>query len=113
MLTALNTGFTSEARLDAQWHRLNTQRPEQRWVQELLPDSHHAEHQRRTRESQYGAFNGDLAILIGLIAFSSYAGFVERAVTQCIRPVHGEDGGWRTHGRPRAQGCREMLLQYP
>ena len=106
LLTILPTGYTSEAMLDAQWLRLNTQRPDQDWVQELLPDSHHAEHHRRTREPQYGALNGDLAILIGLIAFSSHAGYVERAVKHCIRPVHGEDGGWRTHGRPRAQGCR-------
>jgi hypothetical protein len=106
LLTILLIGYTSEAMIDAQWYRLNTQRPDQNWVDELLPDSSHAEHQRRTREPQYGALNGDLAILIGLIAFSSHAGYVERAVMQCIRPVDGQDGGWRTHGRPRAQGCR-------
>ncbi|QDS68627.1 hypothetical protein FKW77_001475 [Venturia effusa] len=100
-------GYTSEAMLDAQWRRLNTQRPDQAWVQELLPDSHHAEHHRRTREPKYGALNGDLAILIGLVAFSCHAGAVERAVKHCIRHVHGEHGGWRTHNRPRHQGWQE------
>lgn len=102
----LISGYTSEAMLDAQWHRLNTQRPDQAWVQELLPDSHHAEHHRHTREPKYGALNGDLAILLGLVAFSCHAGFVERAVKHCLRHVHGEDGGWRTHNRPRHQGCK-------
>lgn len=96
--------------LDAQWHRLNTQRQVQTWVQQLLPDSHHAEHHRHTRDSRYGAFNGDLAILIGLVAFSSHASYVERAVKQCIRHVDGEDGGWSTHNRPRHQGCKILQI---
>ncbi|KAE9987626.1 hypothetical protein EG327_003757 [Venturia inaequalis] len=89
-LTSSRAGYTSEAMIDAQWHRLNTQRPNQAWVQELLPDSHHAEHHRHTREPKYGAFNGDLAILIALVAFSGHAGFVERAVKhwQEKRGVH-------------------------
>jgi hypothetical protein len=105
-------GFTSEVMIDAQWHRLNTQRPDQDWVNQLLTDSYHAEHQRRTREPQYGAVNGDFAILIGLIAFSCHAGNVERALKYCIRPVHGNDGGWRAHGRPRAQGCKSMISHF-
>ncbi|TID13440.1 hypothetical protein E2P81_ATG11664 [Venturia nashicola] len=99
--------YTSEAMIDARWHRLNTQRPDQAWVQELLPDSHHAEHSRHTREPKYGALNGDLAILIALVAFSGHASFVERAVKHCIRHVHGENGGWRTHNQPRHQGWQE------
>jgi hypothetical protein len=96
--------------IGAQWHRLNTQRPDQGWVNELLTDRYHAEHHRRTHDPLYGGLNGDITILIGLVAFSVPDEKIEWALKHCIQHVDGKDGGWKTHGLPRHEGCKFLTL---
>ncbi|KAK5153256.1 hypothetical protein LTR04_006261 [Oleoguttula sp. CCFEE 6159] len=51
--------------------RLCVQRNDQAWVRMLLPEGYHAERREsRTSELQRGGLNGDLPIIISLLAYS-------------------------------------------
>jgi len=95
-------GYTSKIWASASETRLNTQRPDQYWVNEILTDAHHALPERRTSEPSCGGLAGDLAILIGLVAFSATDARVDAVLRHCIKPLH--NGGWITHGRERGEG---------
>ena len=96
-------GFVSEAWFEGQYPRLNTQRPDQRWVNKLLPSAYRAEYSRRTDDPLYGGLNGDLAIQIALLAFSAYDGATCDVFEHSVRGVH--NGGWRMHNRHDEEGC--------
>jgi hypothetical protein len=98
-------GFLSEAWFNAAYPQLNTQRSDQQWVNMLLPSPYRAEFSRRTEDPLYGGLNGDLAIMIALLAFSAYDGAVTDAFEYTVRAVHGTNGGWRIHNRHEEEGC--------
>lgn len=91
----LAEGFITEAFLDGVYSQLNTQRPDQKWVNKLLPQAYRAEHARRTEDSLYGGLRGDLSIMLGLLAFSAYDGATADVMQQCVRPLGGQSMGWR------------------
>lgn len=97
-------GYLSEVWLGATQPHLNTQRPDQNWVDQILPTSYKAEFGRRTSDLLYGGLNGDLSILIGLLAFSAYDGAVAEVFKHSIRPVHSPNRGWSTHHRSIEEG---------
>jgi hypothetical protein len=99
-------GFISEAWFNGAYARLNTQRPDQRWINKLLPSPYRAEYGRRTQDPLYGGLNGDLAILIALLAFSAYDGATCDVFEYSVRRVHGDNGGWRIHNRHEEEGCK-------
>jgi hypothetical protein len=99
-------GYLSEAWFDGLYSRLNTQRPDQTWVNKLLPSPYRAEFSRRTSDPLYGGLNGDLAILIALLAFSAYDARVADVFKYTVRRVHGPNGGWSIHNRHEEEGCR-------
>lgn len=101
----IEQGYLSEAWFNGSYSRLNTQRPDQRWVNKLLPSPYRAEFARRTEDPLYGGLSGDLAILIALLAFSAYDGAVADVFEFAVRAVHGSSGGWRIHNRHEEEGC--------
>ena len=106
----LPQNFVSEARIGGSYARLNTQRADQRWVNKLLPSAYRADFSRRTGDPRYGGLNGDLAILIALLAFSAYDGATCDVFESSVRGVHGANGGWRMHGQHDEEGCGYSLL---
>jgi hypothetical protein len=104
-------GFLSEAWFDGAYPRLNTQRPDQRWINKLLPSPYRADFARRTDDRLYGGLNGDLAILVALLAFSAYDGATCDVFEHSIRGVHvipdsRREPGWRMHNRHEEEGCK-------
>ena len=103
-------GFISEAWFDGAYPRLNTQRSNQRWINKVLPSTYRADFGRRTEDPMYGGLNGDLAILIALLAFSAYDGATCDVFEHSIRGVHdASNGGWRIHNRYEEEGCTTSL----
>lgn len=103
-------GFLSEAWFDGAYPRLNTQHPDQRWINKLLPSPYRADYGRRTDDRLYGGLNGDLAILIALLAFSAYDGATCDVFEHSVRGVHvipdsRREPGWRMHNRHEEEGC--------
>src|SRR6266480_1837234 len=96
------TRYISLANVPGEYDELITQREDQRWVPELLPDKYHADPSRWTPYQQYGGMNGKLALLLALLAFSVPADYVQRAVEHCIRGDHWRHSGYRHRGR----GCK-------
>jgi hypothetical protein len=92
-------GWLSQCIFGGNCQRLSAQRPDQRWVHELLPSRHHADVSRHTTNMSAGGIIGDLTILIGLLALSVPYSQVEEVLRSCIRDL-GTGGGWRSHGRP-------------
>jgi hypothetical protein len=84
----------------------STQRPDQSWVNKLLPSHYRAEYARRTEDALFGGLNGDLAILIAILAFSAYDGATCDVLEYSVRGVHGPNGGWKMHNRHDEEGCR-------
>ncbi|KIW07293.1 hypothetical protein, variant 1 [Verruconis gallopava] len=107
----LSQGYLSEAWFNGSYPRLNTQRPDQHWVNRLLPSPYRAEFSRRTQDQLYGGLNGDLAILIALLAFSAYDGAVADVFEYSVRAVHGENGGWKIHNRHEEEGCMFLIIE--
>jgi hypothetical protein len=101
------TNYISFASVPGEYDELITQRVDQRWVWELLPDKYHADPSRWTPDQQYGGMNGPLALLLALLAFSVPADYVQRAVEHCVRGDH-----WRHSGRPRGRGCKYCRTYY-
>jgi hypothetical protein len=95
-----NSDWASHCAFGANRQRLCGQRPDQRWVNELLPMRNQADLERRTTDTRYGGLYGDLGILLGLLALSVRVSDVDAAVRHAVRSVLGDNGGWRSHGRP-------------
>lgn len=93
--------YVSLANVPGEHDELITQREDQRWVSELLPDKYHADRTRWTPYQQYGGMNGKLSLLLALLAFSVPADHVQHIVEQCIRGDHWRHSGYRHRGR----GC--------
>ena len=96
-----NERYISLASVPGEHDELITQREDQLWVPELLPDKYHADRARWTPYQQYGGMNGKLTLLLALLAFSVPADTVQLAVEQCIRGDHWYQSGYR----PRGRGC--------
>lgn len=100
--------YTSIAMIAGPEDRLVAQRPDQRWVQELLPDVYHApDTHSRSTDPRVGTMNGDLTVLIALLALSVRPDLVKRTLEHCIR-----GDGWRHHSRPRREGCQYFFKEY-
>lgn len=97
-------GFLTGAWFNGAYNSLNTQRPDQTWVNKLLPSPYHAKFTRRTADPLYGGLNGDLSILVGLLGFSCYDGAVTDVLEYSIRGVQNPDGGWRMHNQHEEEG---------
>ncbi|KAF2841249.1 hypothetical protein M501DRAFT_989787 [Patellaria atrata CBS 101060] len=66
-----NSNFCSSyARMAGAYPRLYAQREDQSWAKMLLPETYHAEPPNWTTDRRYGAFNGDLPLVLSLVAFS-------------------------------------------
>lgn len=91
--------------------RLLVQRPNQIWVNQLLPDRYHAAQSIADEYPQFGGMVGDLPLILALIAFSMAPQYVSSTMERC---VHGH--AWALHNLPRGEGCkchycRPILLQ--
>jgi hypothetical protein len=95
----IDNNWVSQCIFGGNQQRMSAQRPDQRWIHELLPSRHHADHDRHTNVMNAGGLIGDLSILIGLLALSVPYQRVDEVVQYCIRDL-GTGGGWRGHGRP-------------
>lgn len=95
------TTYTSFARLGVDGQTLVSQRPDQQWVSEILPDVYHAPDTHHVTDRRVGALNGDLGLLLALVALSVRPDMVRRAVEHCVR-----GDGWRATGLPRRAGCK-------
>jgi len=94
--------YVSLANVPGEHDELITQREDQRWVPELLPDKYHADRTRWTPYPQYGGMNGKLSLLLALLAFSVPANHVQRIVEHCVRGEHWRHSGYQHRGR----GCK-------
>lgn len=84
-----NGSFGSYATYAGSHPRLRTQRPDQFWARRLLPESYHADPRGWTTHSQYGGMNGELPILLALVAFS-----VERTKLAAAFATAFANGKW-------------------
>lgn len=91
------SNWASQCAFGANQERLYTQRPDQLWVDELLPMRNQAQYDRRTEDVRYGGLFGELGILLGLLALSVKPSNVDAAVQRAVRDVTLPDGGWRRH----------------
>jgi len=92
--------WISLANVPGEHDELITQRDDQRWVPELLPDKYHADRDRWT-SYPYGGMNGRLSLLLALLAFSVPPDYVQRVVEHCVRGDYWRHSGYRHRGR----GC--------
>ena len=79
--------------------QVQIQRPDQLWLPQILPEQYHT--QQVTPHPAYGALNGDLSILLALVAFSVRPSRVQDAVQHCLLGT-----GWRAHNL--ARGCKSV-----
>jgi hypothetical protein len=87
--------------IGGQHHQLQAQRPDQMaWLRQILPNRYHASQERNTPYTQYAALNGDLGLLLALVAFSVRPRNVAEAVTTCLT-----GNGWREHNHTAGRGC--------
>jgi hypothetical protein len=99
------TTYASSVRIGAEKDQLLTQRPDQSWVHEIFPEVYHAPAGYRTPDTRFGALNGDLGLLLALVAFSVRPNDVLGAIERCVR-----GDGWRAYGsRERRSGCKYRL----
>ena len=75
--------------------RLCMHRPDQPWAQQILPDSYTSRHPRQS----YGGMNGELPLLIGLMALA----IPEDDVREHLPQATGNP--WRAPNFERAAGC--------
>jgi hypothetical protein len=61
---------------------------------------------RRTKVPKRGGLNGNLGILIGLLAFSTADSKVDSVLKYSIRAP--TSGRWRCHNRDREEGCKKF-----
>lgn len=84
--------------------RLLTQRPDQLWAEQLLPDRYQAAQENRTGHRNYGGLVGDLPLLIGLMAMTVPA---QNIVTHLPQMIVNR---WRVYPPavvPRQAGCKQ------
>jgi hypothetical protein len=95
-----------------QEERLYAVREDQQWHHKLLPQPYHpGESQRRrmrNRPPPCGSLNGDLSLLIALVAFSAEptGNHVENALIHCI-----QQGSWDTPPGNVGDGCKFISLE--
>jgi hypothetical protein len=88
--------------------RLDVERQDQSiWTERMIPHVARAPLERRgVLDRHYAGLDGDLSLLVGLIAFSvgqTHAGY---ALKQCIKSR--EMGGWWGHGGVAGIGCNAL-----
>jgi hypothetical protein len=88
-----------------QYETLYATREDQEWPGLLFPDRYQPSFRRRDREDQtppYGSLNGNLCVLIALLAFSArpFGPYVNDTFMTCINAA-----GWRDPPGPRSYGC--------
>lgn len=77
---------------------LRLQRTDQAWVSALLPDIYHGP--STSLHPGYGGLNGDLALILALVAFSVRPRDVPERLTRSFR-----QGRWLESSEPCASGC--------
>ncbi|KAF2427291.1 hypothetical protein EJ08DRAFT_663043 [Tothia fuscella] len=95
---------------DCNQQRLYGQRPDQRWVTELLPTRNHATKENRTDDTRYGGLYGELGRLLGLVALSVKPQDAESALTRVVSDVVGTKGGWRNHNMADTRKDRSGVI---
>lgn len=110
-----NTQLISYAGRRLQSRTLLVQRPDQTWVNQLLPHTYQASPERRTRNTRYGGMVGELPLLIGLAAMSlppmprppSNYSVHTLLPYMIVNPTAGNQiGSWRVFPQvPQCAGC--------
>ena len=101
MSFSLGTSYTSYAGQRQQQQRLHCKRPDQLWATQLFTDIYTA--QQENRNPQYGGLNGELPLLIALLALTMPPEYVPTYLPQCIGNT------WNVYPPntlPRGCGCR-------
>ena len=94
---------SSFARFRGEQPRLHVRRPDQAWVDQLIPAGHVPERVLQAGR-RGGGLSAELPILIALIAFSVHPNHVQQAFTTCMRHRYCPHGG-------RGEGCQYFLAK--
>lgn len=92
--------YSSYLTLNGEHQVLRTANPSQRWINKLLPRCYRADPQTHTPHPEYGGMNGELPLLLGLVAFAVPEDEVERHI-HAVR----HSGIWTT-SRGHVRGCK-------
>lgn len=83
-------------------------RPDQLWASWMIPGTHQPDAPRRLAAQPYGGLNGELPVLLGLMALAVPANHVVQHLSRCIANT------WRfipPQGLPAGQGCKCFEVQ--
>ena len=94
-----NTGL-SYATVRARRATIYTQRPNQHWVQQLLPSAYHAPPERYNTVPGQGGLVGELPIMIALIAFSVRPDQVHHTLLEHMQRTY------HVHDSSPGEGCK-------
>ncbi|KAK5112294.1 hypothetical protein LTR85_011566 [Meristemomyces frigidus] len=86
--------------------RLLTQRPDQLWAEQLLPNRYQASQETRTRDQRYGGLVGDLPLLVGLMAMAVPANRMSALLPNMIGNLPNVANSWRVY--PPTQVPRQV-----
>lgn len=95
----IDTG-TSFATIRAEHAVLQTQRPDQAWLRQILPAWYFAPQAEHTTAAERGGLVGKIPILIALIAFSVQPHLVTDALMHCL------GRSYNLHHQPPGLGCK-------
>lgn len=105
------SNHVSYAGPDLAYPRLRARRPDQYWATQLLTDMYSAPATQMTHNPSFGGLNGELPLLLGLLAFHIPANRMIAALPACVAKP------WRVYPPPglaRGSGCTcDLVLLRP